>query len=290
MVKSRARGIMMQYLRLHSILEDVLDCETIEFERLHFNGGENHIKLLSPIKGRVTIEAKLINSDYVMELLLATDALKRAGAQEIYLLAPYIPYGRQDRVMVPGEPLSIKVFANLINAQNYKAVYTLDNHSEVTTALIDRCVEINNHRIIARFILQGLEDVLFISPDAGSYKKISKLGVKYGREVVQASKIRDVRTGVITGTRVYADDLGGRTCLIIDDICDGGRTFIELARVLKEKNAGRIILYVSHGIFSHGVDSFTDIDSIVTTNCFRRDSEIANWNLRVISLRKEDLK
>jgi len=284
----------MQYLRLDEILQDVITYmgETIEFERLRFNGGENHIKLLSPVQEQVTIEAQLKNSDYVMELFMATDALRRAGAKEITLLAPYIPYGRQDRVMVPGEPLSIKVFAQLINTQNYKAVYTFDNHSEVTTALIDRCIEISNHRMIKTFIYDNEgHGVRIVAPDGGALKKVFKLAQECNRPVITAAKHRDVKTGEISRTEVLAQNLTGSTCVIVDDICDGGRTFVELAKALKEKGAKKVILYVSHGIFSYGtIELCENIDKIYTTNCFRRASEIINWNVTLISLRKDDLR
>jgi len=284
----------MQYLRLDNILEDVgLDGgETIDYDRIRFNGGENHIKLISPIQERVTIEAQLKNSDYVMELLLATDALRRAGAKEITLLSPYIPYGRQDRVMVHGEPLSIKVFADLINAQNYKAVYTLDNHSEVTPALLNNCIEISNHRMIETFIYQTSgQNLRIISPDGGALKKVFKLAQSCNRQVITAAKHRDVETGKITRTEVHAEDLTEKVCVIVDDICDGGRTFVELAKVLKAKNASKVILYVTHSIFSNGTAELSIyIDKIFTTNCFRRDAEITNWDVTVIPLRKEDLK
>jgi len=282
----------MQYLRLDNVLENVDSSEEIRFERLRFSGGENHIKIIScDIVGPVTIEAQLKNSDYVMELFLATDALRRVGVEEISLLCPYIPYARQDRVMVSGEPLSIKVFTQLLNIQNYKVIYTLDNHSPVAAALIDRCVEIGRDRILHRLI-DVKTNSFVISPDAGAYKKAVQIGRQFGMDVIQASKIRDVNTGEITETRVDTEELGGRDCYIIDDICDGGRTYIELAKVLRRKDCGNITLYVSHGIFSYGVDSLYKhgISKILTTNCFRRETEIVNWNLEIIPLRKEDLK
>lgn len=280
----------MQYLRLDEILQDVHTDETIEFERLLFNGGEAHIKLKSAVTQKVTIEAALKNSGYVMELLMATDALRRVGATEITLIAPYIPYGRQDRVMVPGEPLSIYVFANLINSQNYKTVYTLDNHSPVTTALLDRCVEIDNMPIMKELLSNENSLGILVSPDAGSEKKVQKIAQKLHRFVIRASKIRDVQTGVITATKIDHPDDTNYNCIIIDDICDGGRTFYELAKVLKEKGANKVVLYVSHGIFSQGVYKLEEyIDKIYTTNCFREDNDLRS-KITILPLKKEDIK
>jgi ribose-phosphate pyrophosphokinase len=86
-------------------------------------------------------------------------------------------------------------------------------------------------------------------------------------EVVECSKSRDVKTGRLSGFKVYADDLQGRSCILVDDICDGGGTFIGLAKELKAKNAGALYLAVSHGVFSKGTDLLTEVfDHIFTTD------------------------
>ncbi len=80
-------------------------------------------------------------------------------------------------------------------------------------------------------------------------------------------------TGNILETVVYADDLQGRDVCILDDIADGAKTFIELAKVLKAKNAGKVILYVTHGIFSKTIEYVLEngIDEVWTTDSFRQD-------------------
>jgi ribose-phosphate pyrophosphokinase len=113
-------------------------------------------------------------------------------------------------------------------------------------------------------------EALLISPDGGALKKIYKVSEFLGGiEVVECSKSRDVKTGKLSGFKVYADDLEGKDCLIVDDICDGGGTFIGLADELKKKNAGKLYLAVSHGIFNKGFESLTVFDKIFTTNSFK---------------------
>jgi ribose-phosphate pyrophosphokinase len=88
--------------------------------------------------------------------------------------------------------------------------------------------------------------------------------------VVECSKSRDVKTGKLTGFKVYAEDLEGKDCLIVDDICDGGGTFIGLAGELKKKNAGNLYLAVTHGIFSKGFEELEKcFDKIFTTDSFK---------------------
>jgi ribose-phosphate pyrophosphokinase len=108
-----------------------------------------------------------------------------------------------------------------------------------------------------------------ISPDAGSNKKIYDLAksIGYTNEIIRCDKLRDIPTGQIIETIVYKDDLDGKDAIIVDDICDGGKTFIELAKVLKQKNVGKIYLVVTHGIFSNGFEGLAEyISGIYTTN------------------------
>lgn len=120
-----------------------------------------------------------------------------------------------------------------------------------------------------------------ISPDAGSNKKIYDLAksIGYDGEIIRCDKLRDIPTGQIIETIVYKNDLGGKDAIIVDDICDGGKTFIELAKVLKEKNVGKIYLVVTHGIFSAGFDSLGEyFDGIYCTNSVKdiTDGTIVN--------------
>jgi ribose-phosphate pyrophosphokinase len=129
-------------------------------------------------------------------------------------------------------------------------------------------VVLSNHAFIREVVGIIGSDALLISPDGGALKKIYKVSEALnGMEVVECSKSRDVKTGRLSGFKVYADDLQGRSCILVDDICDGGGTFIGLAKELKAKNAGALYLAVSHGVFSKGTDLLTEVfDHIFTTD------------------------
>ena len=243
----------------------------IDFQTLDFPSGcEPHIKLQALTADAITITTRIQSSKDLMMLLLATDALKRSGIEQIHLLLPYLPFARQDRVMVPGEPLSVKVIADLLNLQGYKSVSIFDAHSEVSLALIDRSKSISNHDF-AKKALEGKTEYLICSPDAGAYKKIFKLcqAIGYPDEIVLCNKIRDVSNGQIKKITVDREDLQGKDVYIVDDICDGGGTFVALAQALKSRNCGKIFLLVSHGIFSKGFDVLSEIEHIYTTDSFK---------------------
>lgn len=207
----------------------------------------------------------------LIHLMLLTDALNKAGVPSsiMSLHIGYFPYGRQDRVCNPGEPHSLKVVCNLINGLGYQKVYVIDPHSDVIEALLD-----NPHIVTMSDVIRdsgstcmeiAMHTDQFVSPDAGAYKKVNKVAQTFNLPVVRADKIRDTQTGNISGIEVYNEDLTGQCVMILDDICDGGGTFIGLAKKLREKGAERIVLYVSHGMFTKGVDILLEngIDEII---------------------------
>jgi len=221
-----------------------------------FSGGECHVKInVADISEKTSITAQLNSSDDIMRLLLAVDALRRVKpATSIVLTIPYFPYARQDRVCNEGESLSVKVMADMINGMHCAEVVIYDPHSDVTPALLNNCRIVSQAEIVANNLGKTIADkkLALVSPDAGAEKKTRITGKLTSAEVFCSSKTRDTKTGNITATQVYGN-VSGRNLLVVDDICDGGRTFLELSKALKDGGAGDIYLYVTHGIFSQGL-------------------------------------
>lgn len=229
----------------------------IEFNTFIFNGGEVHIRLNQNIDyskiDRVLITHRIKSSDDIMQILLAVDALYELGINDIDLFIPYLPYARQDRVCVKGEAFSAKVMAGLLNSCNFNKVIIVDPHSEHSF------VRIINHKIqdahmYVEEVLEGLpKDTVLVAPDKGSTGRVTSMGLEMNRPVVQGGKIRDQERGTLTGfTADIPKELKGKPMLIVDDICDGGGTFLGLADELKKQGSGDLYLYVTHGIFSAG--------------------------------------
>lgn len=202
----------------------------------------------------------------LLQLLFIADALKREGQHIHTLFIPYFPFARQDRVANEGEAFTLKVAADLVNMVGAEEVIVLDPHSDVVAALVNNIKIETQADIFAPFFAeQEIRDFKLVACDAGAQKKIYKLAQKLNAEVISCDKRRNTKTGEITGVVVHTDDLKGQTCVMVDDICDGGRSFIEVAKGLKEKNAGKIILMVTHGFFTKGLEVFDGlIDEIYT--------------------------
>jgi len=254
---------------------------TLKYTHFIFPGGEIGVKLdvnnlaVKYDPSPYTIIAHLQNSQDVLSIAMIKDALERWDDKAVCnLFMPYIPYARQDRVCVPGEAFSLKVFANYINSLNFNKVIVADPHSDVSAAVFNKLEIISQFNIIDQWreLNNRIRKTILISPDSGSNKKTSTIASYFDhKEFIRADKLRNLATGEIKETIIYCDELNGADVTILDDCCDGGFTFIQLAKVLKAKGAGKVILYVTHGIFSKGLDALFDsgIDEIWTTNSFR---------------------
>jgi len=217
------------------------------------------------------------NAD-IIELLLYCDAVKRDGHRLGRLFMPYVPFSRQDRCNNPGEAFSLKVFCDLINGLGFQTVLIQDPHSDVTPALLNHCVVSTQWEMLAPLIRQFVKTPFYlVAPNAGALKKTHKLAQEIAAYrgtpgllgVIESSKLRNTQTGEITGTVVHASGLIGTvtqgdqdipiTYVMADDICDGGRTFIELAKELRLMGAEQVHLYVTHGHFTKGKQVFDGI-------------------------------
>lgn len=263
-----------------------LGTNTVKYSSFIFSGGEPHVKIESDLKGvnEISITTRINSFNDFGMLLCTVDALKRMKIEKINVFIPYFPGARQDRVMVPGESLTVKVYADILNSLNLNSIKIFDPHSEVTPALLNNCEVINNHQFIKNVIDQIDREIILISPDGGALKKVYKVSESLGGvRVVECSKRRNIKNGELEGFKVYEEDLRGKDCLIVDDICDGGGTFTGLAKELKKKNAGDLYLAVSHGVFSKGTKELNKYyTKTFATDSFRTMDEVEKIKLEEI--------
>lgn len=258
------------------------------YKVMKFPSGELNVTLIDHMLfeledgNPLIIKGSILSSDNLMELCLLVSALKNWIPKiPCSLIMPYCAYSRQDRYCNPGEAFSLKVFAGIINSLDFVTVSTVDNHSDVATALLDN---IENYSVVDVLRKAEIEKYNYlISPDAGSNKKVFHCSKLLDTLMIRADKLRDTSTGKILETIVYAnaEQLDNATVLIIDDICDGGRTFIELAKAIKEIQPNcKVHLYVTHGFFTKGLSPlFEYIDRIYTTNSVCKLPEQENFKV-----------
>lgn len=227
----------------------------IEYEIFTFPDGQPHIKILSDVSNdKVVISTRILNPTDLILLALAVDVLRQKSCYSISLGISYLMGGRMDRRISRDEPFTLKVIARFINSLEFEWVHLLDPHSDMSVGLIDNAVLMDNHLFISKVLEDFVYNPVLAAPDVGAAKKTFDLAAKHGGKMIQCMKHRDMKTGKLSHFSVDVDDLKGQHVLVVDDICDGGGTFVGLAKVLREKNAGDLYLAVTHGIFSKGFD------------------------------------
>lgn len=252
--------------------------EWLELKFWTFPGGERNVRIISPEKITkflsFTIECIFKSSDDIIDLLLLVNAIRNVAKNTaLRLRIPYFPFARQDRVMVPGEPLALQVMASIINSCKFNEVEVWDPHSDVLAGMFDPGTLVIIDQTEAcrlNLLLAGITNpnTFLVSPDAGALKKIYKTAKNFNVSVIEAQKVRLVKTGEIVKTIVHFVETEPRPkFIILDDICDGGRTFIELAKELRYVYGDCVIkLVVTHGIFSKGLDVlYEHIDEVYSS-------------------------
>ncbi len=253
----------------------------IQYTRLLFPDKQPHIKFdMQTVNGinrqeKIRLITRIASSEDLLLAMFCKNVLDYLEFEKVELVISYLLCARMDRVMLSGEPFSLKTVAGIINLAGFSKVSIFDPHSEVSTALIDHAYAIPNHHFVQDVLNNYLKqhpgvNYCIVSPDAGALKKIHHLAHFLGTDqVVECMKERDLKTGTLSHFNTMATNLGGKTCFIVDDICDGGGTFAGTATMLKEKGAAEVNLIVSHGIFSKGVQ-ISNIDHIYTTDSYRQ--------------------
>lgn len=189
-----------------------------------------------------------------------------------HLELPWLPWARQDRHMVAGDSFALKVFAQQLNLLAFNKVIVLDPHSDAAAAAINNMVAVPQQTCLlqSRRLREALAggEFMLVAPDAGALKKIDAVVKASGAaEYAILSKVRDVASGALTGFALLSGDVAGKDVLIVDDLCDAGGTFLGSAQVLRDAGARSVSLYVTHGIFSKGIDHLLNngIDAVYTT-------------------------
>jgi len=226
-----------------------------------FPGGEAHV-VLEPT---ATVQVAFVQGaegDDLMMLAMWADACKRHRGLRTVLALPYLPGARQDR----GTPLGAKVYADFINSLGIDDVVCIDPHSDVAPALYDRLTIVPLTDLPIWDTLKDTYKAVII-PDVGAAKRAQAVADKLGVPTIQAGKKRDFATGKLSGFTCETVLSDGRY-LVVDDICDGGGTFLGLASVLLDTTNDVVLdLWVTHGIFSKGMgDLCSQYAEVYTTD------------------------
>lgn len=221
----------------------------------------------------VLIKSRLSSFDDLQQIMVVVSACREANAGKISLRVPYFIGARSDRRFSKFGCHYLKdVICPVINSLGFHKVFILDPHSDVLPSLLDNVVIESNSDFHFRAGAAIGTDAIVLSPDAGAQKRAMEYAkVNYSPQIVYCTKNRDVATGKITETNIPVDSFGGSNVVIVDDICDGGATFLNLGRQVRERKCGRLYLVVTHGIFSAGFHLLEGVfDRILCTDSYSK--------------------
>ncbi len=228
-------------------------------------------------------------NDHLMELLIMTDALRRASARRITAVIPYFGYARQDRKPGPRTPISAKLVANLITRAGADRVLTVDLHAGQIQGFFDIPTDnLYAAPVLVRDIKEQLKlhNVMVVSPDVGGVVRARALAKRIGAPLAIVDKRRE-RPGDSEVMNIIGD-VAGKTCILVDDIVNSGDTLCNAADAMLRSGAQVVFAYITHGVLSGGAVAriaASRLKELVLTDTIQATEAIrVSNNIRVVSI------
>jgi ribose-phosphate pyrophosphokinase len=240
-----------------------------------FANGETFVRFEESVRG---VDAFVIQAHpapinhWLMEQLLMVDALKRASAKRITVVAPFFPYARQDKKHKGREPISARLVTDLFKAAGANRVMSVDLHSPQIQGFFDGPVDhLWALPMLADYVKEkwGHEELTVVSPDSGRVRVADIWADRLGAPLAIIHKRRDPNVPNKVSIHELVGEVQGRTCVLVDDMIDTGGTIVAAAKALKENGAKRVIVAATHAVFSHpAVERLSDgaVDAVLVTN------------------------
>lgn len=259
-------------------------------EVLHFADGEINVQINETVRGHHVFVIQPTSApvnDHLMELLIMCDALKRASAKTINLVIPYYGYSRQDRKARSRQPISAKLVADLLQVAGANRIICMDIHAAQIQGFFD--IPVDNFMglpILCNYIMdKNLSDVVVVSPDHG--------GTTRAREF---AKVLDTTIAIIDKRRPEPNkaevmniigDIKGKTCVLVDDMCDTAGTLTAGAQALLNAGAKEVYAACTHGVLSGpAIERIQNscLKEMIITNTIKLDPERKIDKITVLSV------
>ncbi|MEL0256486.1 MAG: ribose-phosphate diphosphokinase [Pontimonas sp.] len=263
-----------------------LGTELVPAETRTFANGEIYARYGDSVRG---CDAFVIQShgtpinEWLMEQLIMVDALKRASAKRITVVAPFYPYARQDKKGRGREPISARLVADLFKAAGADRIMSVDLHTSQIQGFFDGPVD---HLFAMPVLLEHFqkqldpETLTVVSPDMGRVRVADIWSDKLGAPLAIIHKRRDPKVPNQVSVHEIVGDVEGRVCLLVDDLIDTGRTIAKAAEALKANGATGVVVAATHAVFSDpAVDVLQSdvIDQVVVTDTLPLDKD-KHWD------------
>ena len=240
-----------------------------------FANGEIFVRFLESVRG---CDAFVLQSHtapinhWIMEQLIMVDALKRASAKRITVVAPFFGYARQDKKSRGREPISARLIADLFLTAGADRIMAVDLHTAQIQGFFDGPVDhLFALPILAGYVEGNLDvsQVTVVAPDAGRVRVCERWTDRLGSPLAIIHKRRDPDVANKVAVSEVVGKVAGRTCIVVDDMIDTGSTIIKAADALFEQGAAKVIVTATHGVLSgNAVDGLKNsrISEVIVTN------------------------
>ena len=256
----------------------------------HFADGEINVQINETVRGHHVFVVQPTSApvnDHLMEVLIMCDALKRASAKTINLVIPYYGYSRQDRKAASRQPISAKLVADLLQVAGADRVICMDIHAAQIQGFFD--IPVDNFMglpILCNYIMdKHLENLVVVSPDHGGTTRAREFAKVLGTTIAIIDKRRPEPNKAEVMNII--GDVAGKTCVLVDDMCDTAGTLTIGAKALMDAGATEVYAACTHGLLSGpAVQRIQDscLKELIITNTVKLPEEKKIDKIKVLSV------
>lgn len=250
------------------------------YQLIRLPDGEVHVKLDElDRKEEVDIVCRIRNAEELFILMQISDILNRQGVIVNKMTITYLMGSRYDRVISWQDSYSLEIVSKVIKSFHPLSICTVDQHSIVTEHLLNSYSTLSQFEVVNSMIYDQGMTICF--PDKGAYNRYNYAygNIKVGEltedteAVILCNKVRDAQTGALTGfeiDKIEGEYKEGAPICVVDDLCDGGGTFIGVINELRKLNPGKIVLVVTHAIQEEGIKRVAkEYDEVYITDSYK---------------------
>lgn len=257
------------YPRLADDVAAELGTEVLPTESRTFANGEIYARFGESVRGAdafvIQSHTEPIN-EWIMEQLIMVDALKRASAKRITVVAPCFPYARQDKKGRGREPISARLVSDLFKTAGADRIMSVDLHASQIQGFFDGPVDhLFAMPVLMKYFKEkfgAVDNLTVVSPDMGRVRVADRWADQLGSPLAIIHKRRDPKVANEVTVHDIVGSVEGRTCLMVDDLIDTGGTIKKAAEALKAQGAERVVVAATHAVFSGPATERLQCDAI----------------------------
>jgi ribose-phosphate pyrophosphokinase len=281
------------YPELAAEVAQLMDVGIVPTRALNYANSETYVRFLESVRG---CDAYVIQShaapvnEWVMEQLIMVDALKRASAKRITVVAPFYPYARQDKKHAGREPISARLIADLFKTAGANRLMSVDLHAAQIQGFFDGPVDhLWALPVLSDFIENKYDtsQMTVVSPDAGRVRLADMWSDRLNSPLAIIHKRRDPNVANTVAVHEVVGNVNGRVCLLVDDMVDTAGTICQAADALMSRGARSVIAAATHPVLSGpAVERLkaSPIEELIVTNTLPIPPERRYEGLTVLSI------